>query len=102
MACFHELLDNANGLDVKLRIVAPNVNLETGGGSHYTLHLMCRGLRDAGIEAVVRADDLGGCCKQPELFGNGNQSNKLPGFFIDQCPDPGSGMANTKCVYTKQ
>lgn len=33
---------------MKLSIVVPKLNLETGGGSHYTLYHICRGLRKLG------------------------------------------------------
>lgn len=38
---------------VKVVMVAPKINLETGGGSHFTLALVCRGLQERGVEVTV-------------------------------------------------
>lgn len=38
---------------VKVVIVAPKINLETGGGSHFTLALVCRGLQERGVDVTV-------------------------------------------------
>jgi glycosyltransferase involved in cell wall biosynthesis len=38
---------------VKLAIVVPKINLETGGGSHWTLALMCRGLCERDVHVDV-------------------------------------------------
>jgi glycosyltransferase involved in cell wall biosynthesis len=40
---------------MRLAVVAPKVNLETGGGSHWTLALMCRGLHELGVRVDVYA-----------------------------------------------
>jgi glycosyltransferase involved in cell wall biosynthesis len=41
------------GAPVKIVVIAPKVNLETGGGSHFTLALVCRGLQERGVEVTV-------------------------------------------------
>lgn len=38
---------------MKLAIVVPKINLETGGGSHWSLYLICRGLRELNVEVEV-------------------------------------------------
>ncbi len=38
---------------MKVVVIAPKVNLETGGGSHFTLALVCRGLQERGVQVTV-------------------------------------------------
>ncbi len=43
---------------MRVAIVAPKVNLETGGGSHYSLLLYVRGLRELEVEVEVYSLDV--------------------------------------------
>lgn len=40
---------------MKVVVIAPKLNLDTGGGSHWTLYLVCRGLQERGVEVEVCA-----------------------------------------------
>ncbi|MGH7401528.1 MAG: glycosyltransferase family 4 protein [Candidatus Rokuibacteriota bacterium] len=71
---------------MKVVVVAPKINLETGGGSHFTLALVCRGLQERGVEVTV-------CSLVPTAEPSAEALRKLGITLVDLPAGPAAAAA---------